>query len=118
VNGGGGGHNSVVTGRETAGDRSETMGAMVWARMWHAGPVTGWGWALGGFRLAAWYCCNGPVLVQYPNNFFTFKVAQYETGTSTTPKICNLGIVLDKFKRNNFTFGKKFKFPTEFELKI
>jgi hypothetical protein len=24
----------------------------------------------------------------------------------------------DKFKRNNFPFGKKFKFPTEFELQI
>jgi hypothetical protein len=26
--------------------------------------------------------------------------------------------VVDKFKRNNFPFGKKFKFPTEFDLKF
>jgi hypothetical protein len=25
---------------------------------------------------------------------------------------------VDKFKRNNFAFGKKFKFPTKFVLKI
>jgi hypothetical protein len=27
-------------------------------------------------------------------------------------------MVEDKFKRRNFNFGKEFKFPTEFELKI
>jgi hypothetical protein len=50
--------------------------------------------------------------------FKHFKIAQYETSTYQTPKNSKLGKVKDKFKRNNFPFGKKFKFPTEFELKI
>jgi hypothetical protein len=44
--------------------------AAVWACVQSTGPITGWGWASGRFRLAARYCCNGPVPVQHPNNFF------------------------------------------------
>jgi hypothetical protein len=54
-------------------------------------------------------------LSQLPNRF---KLASHQKGTSRAPKISNLYMVADKFKRNNFPFGKKFKFPTEFELKI
>jgi hypothetical protein len=42
---------------------------------------------------------------------------KYKSCTSP-PKITNFGHVVDKFKRNNFTFGKEFKFPTKFQLKI
>jgi hypothetical protein len=87
--------------------------AAVWAHVRCARSVTGWGWASGRFRLATRYCCNGPVPVQHPNNFILFfktfkrfKVTQYETCTSTTPKISNHGMILDIFKRNNFTFGR------------
>jgi hypothetical protein len=87
--------------------------AAVWAHVRCARSVTRWGWASGRFRLATRYCCNGPVPVQHPNNFILFfktfkrfKVTQYETCTSTTPKISNHGMILDIFKRNNFTFGR------------
>jgi hypothetical protein len=87
--------------------------AAVWACVQSTGPITGWGWASGRFRLATRYCCNGPVPVQHPNNFNLFfktfkrfKVTQCETCTSTTPKISNHGMILDIFKRNNFTFGR------------
>jgi hypothetical protein len=33
-------------------------------------------------------------------------------------KISKLHQVVDNVKRNNFTSGKKFKFPMDFELKI
>jgi hypothetical protein len=35
-----------------------------------------------------------------------------------SPKISKLYKVEEKFIRNNFPFDKKFKFPTEFELKF
>jgi hypothetical protein len=46
------------------------------------------------------------------------KLAKYESCTSCSAKFSQLyqGVVI--FKRNNFPFGKKFKFPTDFELKI
>jgi hypothetical protein len=37
---------------------------------------------------------------------------------SMSPKISIFGPVLDKLRRNIFSFADKFKFPTEFELKI
>jgi hypothetical protein len=70
------GHRSKNGGRPVGdhghGGREGRMA--VWARVQRAGSVTGWGWASGWFRLAARYSCNGPVLVQHPNNIFkTFK---------------------------------------------
>jgi hypothetical protein len=47
-----------------------------------------------------------------------FKCAKYENGTSGTPQMSKLCMLEEKFKRNNFTFCKKFKLPTEFELQI
>jgi hypothetical protein len=37
---------------------------------------------------------------------------------SCTPKFSKLYHGVETFKRNNFPFGKKFKFPTDIELKI
>jgi hypothetical protein len=37
---------------------------------------------------------------------------------SSTPKFSKLYHGVETFKRNNFPFGKKFKFPTDIELKI
>jgi hypothetical protein len=38
------------------------------------------------------------------------KLAKFEISTSTTPNIFKRGMVVHKFKRNIFPFGKKFKF--------
>jgi hypothetical protein len=51
-------------------------------------------------------------------DFQLIKLTKFETNTSTTPNIFKLGMVVNKFKRNIFPFGKKFKFLVEFELKI
>jgi hypothetical protein len=51
-------------------------------------------------------------------DFQLIKLTKFETNTSTTPNIFKLGMVVNKFKRNIFPFGKKFKFLAEFELKI
>jgi hypothetical protein len=45
-----------------------------------------------------------------------FKLTKYENGTFITPKISKLCMPEDNFKRNNFSCGKEFKFPTEYEL--
>jgi hypothetical protein len=46
------------------------------------------------------------------------KLGKYESCNSCYLKHSNLCIPEDKFKCSNFPFGKKFKFPTEFEFKI
>jgi hypothetical protein len=46
------------------------------------------------------------------------KYQKYKNGTSNVPKPCELCQRVDRFKRNNLSSGKAFKFPTEFELKI
>jgi hypothetical protein len=46
------------------------------------------------------------------------KFQKYKNSTSKVPKPCKLCQGVDKFRRNNHSFGKDFKFPTEFELKI
>jgi hypothetical protein len=46
------------------------------------------------------------------------KLAKYESCTLYSPKISQLYQGVETFKRNNFPFGKKFNFPTDFELKI
>jgi hypothetical protein len=40
-----------------------------------------------------------------------FKLAKFETGTSRTPTISKLGMVVEYIKRRNFPFEKEFKFP-------
>jgi hypothetical protein len=64
---------------------------------------------------------GGARLTDFPNLFQYFnysELAKYENYNSFYPKISKPGQVVDKLKRNNFPFGKKFKFPTPFELKI
>jgi hypothetical protein len=46
------------------------------------------------------------------------KLAKYESCTPYSQKISQLYQGVETFKRNNFPFGKKFKFLTDFELKI
>jgi hypothetical protein len=46
------------------------------------------------------------------------KLAKYESCTPFPPKFAQLYQGVETFKRNNFPFGKKFKFPTDIELKI
>jgi hypothetical protein len=61
---------------------------------------TGSSWGgLDRLRAGAWYCSIGP-------------------GPVKTFPISKLYMVVDKLKRNIFPLGKKFKFPSEFELKI
>jgi hypothetical protein len=55
------------------------------------------------------------ILFQY---FYYSKFEKYKSCTSYSPNFSRLYQVVDNFKRDNFTFGKMFKFPTEFELKI
>jgi hypothetical protein len=47
-----------------------------------------------------------------------FKFSNYEKGTSRAQKNSKLYMAEYKFKRSNFPFGKEFKFPIEFEVKI
>jgi hypothetical protein len=54
------------------------------------------------------------ILFQY---FYYSKFEKYKSCTSYSPTFSKLYQVVDNFKRDNFTFGKKFKFSTEFELK-
>jgi hypothetical protein len=46
------------------------------------------------------------------------KLAKYESCTPYSPKLSQIYQGVETFKRNNFPSGKKFKFPTNFELKI
>jgi hypothetical protein len=46
------------------------------------------------------------------------KFEKYKSCTSSPPKFSKLYQIVYKFKMNNFPFGKEFKFPTQFELKI
>jgi hypothetical protein len=55
------------------------------------------------------------ILFQY---FYYSKFEKCKSCTSFPPNFSKLLQVVDNFKRDNFTFGKKFKFPTKFELKI
>jgi hypothetical protein len=45
-------------------------------------------------------------------------LGKYKSCTSYNPKISKLCMLEDKFKRDNFPFGKEFNVQTEFELKI
>jgi hypothetical protein len=58
----------------------------------------------------------GPVQLRLFQYDPKLSVPKYKTKSSLSPKISKLSRLADKFKWNNFTFGKKFKFPTEFEL--
>jgi hypothetical protein len=46
------------------------------------------------------------------------KLAKYESCTHCCPKCSQLYQGVETFNRNNFPFQQKFKFPTNFELKI
>jgi hypothetical protein len=46
------------------------------------------------------------------------RLEKYECYTPCSPKFSQLYQGVETFKRNNFPFGKKFRFPTDFELKI
>jgi hypothetical protein len=43
-------------------------------------------------------------------DFQLIEIAKFETSTSTPLNIFKIGMVVDKFRRNIFPFGKKFKF--------
>jgi hypothetical protein len=45
------------------------------------------------------------------------KLAKYESCTPCSPKFSQLYQGVETVKRNNFPFGKQFKFKTDFELK-
>jgi hypothetical protein len=53
-----------------------------------------------------------PIILDY------IKLAKYESCTPSSPKFCQLYQGVETFKGNNFPFWKKFKFPTDVELKI
>jgi hypothetical protein len=55
------------------------------------------------------------ILFQY---FYYSKFEKCKSCTSYSPNFSKVYQVVDNFKRDKFTFGKKLKFPTEFELKI
>jgi hypothetical protein len=46
------------------------------------------------------------------------RASKIQKGTSKVSQISKPCQAIEKFKRNNFPFGKDFKFPLEFELKI
>jgi hypothetical protein len=94
------------------------------AAMRHAhGAVTLARWALGGDktevgRAQLTNTTKFPIIHYFLQSTNQFKFLKCEKGNSILPKFSKLFIVEDKFKRNIFPFGNKFKFPTEFELKI
>jgi hypothetical protein len=45
--------------------------------------------------------------------FSKYSNVQYATGTSRTPKISKLSMLVDKLRRNNFAFGNGFKFQMD-----
>jgi hypothetical protein len=55
------------------------------------------------------------ILFQY---FFYSKFEKYKSCTSGSPNFFKLCKVVYNFERNNFPFGKMFKFQAEFEKKI
>jgi hypothetical protein len=66
-------------------------------------------------------CRATQTLSNYVKIFPITKLIQtknHEKGTSLVPKLSYFCNMEDKFKGNNFPFWHKFKFPTEFELKI
>jgi hypothetical protein len=86
-------------------------------------------WALGealGHSILGWagtvLVGPGPIslfqLHKDSSNIQQFKLWKYKTLSSWSPKISRLGKEEDKFERNNFPLGKKFKLWEEFELKI
>jgi hypothetical protein len=92
-------------------------------RMWSL--LARWGWASGLIKSLVGHIVPGGLawlnLFNYSKDFQIsnqFKFAKYENGTYVTQKISNLCMLEDKFKRNNFPSGKKFKFPTKCELQI
>jgi hypothetical protein len=65
-----------------------------------------------------WAGHSSNVSIFFSNTSTTPNFQKYKSGTSYSPLFSKLFQVVDNFKRDNFTCGKKFKFPTEFELKI
>jgi hypothetical protein len=61
----------------------------------------GWAWEL--FSL---------IPNSFPNGFKRSNLKKYKTLSSGGPKISKHLMAIDKLKRNNFPFRKKFKFPT------
>jgi hypothetical protein len=78
------------------------------------------------------YSASGPTGLGYSSGPGTVPRPQYsfpillllpdlkntKSCTSYSPKFSKLYQVVVNFKRDNFTFGNRFIFPTEFELKI
>jgi hypothetical protein len=107
--------------RETRGDCSgRSVGNAACARRGSLGSWAheGFGWwtdyagtvAVG---RAQFQCLN--ILFQY---FYYSKFEKYKSCTSCSPNFSKLYQVVYNFKRDNSTFGKKFRLQTEFELKI
>jgi hypothetical protein len=53
-----------------------------------------------------------------PSNLQSSKFEKYKSHTSRSSTISKLFRGIDTLKRNKFPFGKKLKFPIEFEIKI
>jgi hypothetical protein len=78
-------------------------------------------------ELAGWAGWVGTVTVgrtqfQFLNILFQYfsysKFEKYKSCTSRSPKFSKLYQMVDNFNRDDFPFGKKFRFPTASELKI
>jgi hypothetical protein len=79
----------------------------------HTDHLAGW---LGGLGLVSHSGGPGPVnLFQifkvFPNCIQMINHQKYKKGNSIVPKIYKLCQTVDTFIRNNFTFGKDYKFP-------
>jgi hypothetical protein len=87
------------------------------------GPRATSSWrGFGPLRARAWYCSTGSgpkqIFERISTNQADPSLQNKERGTSQATKFSKLGTVEDKLKTNKFSFGKKSKFQTEFELKI
>jgi hypothetical protein len=112
-------------------DRSGADGFSAWHGAWAWEDFSRASLGLGqagrpraGFNGAGPYCSSGlgPInsfqySKDYPN-INLIQLAKYEKGTSIAPNISKHCLAVEKFKRNNFSFGKDFIFPRQFKLKI
>jgi hypothetical protein len=95
------------------------VGCMVALKLAHIAHLARW---LGGLGVVSHSGGPSPVnLFQFfkvfPNCIPLINHEKYIKCTFRVLKNSKLCEVVDKFKRNNFTFGKDFKFLTKFELK-
>jgi hypothetical protein len=99
------------------------VGCARWGGNWSVGRTASSHWQAtlwGGSVLPRWagpVTCF-PIITGFSNLIQTDTNCKIQKGYFLVPKFSKLCKVGDKFKRNNFPFGNKFKFETEFELKF